>query len=479
MHAFKIGTVYEDGRLDMCKFPVWPSHAQALMPCLDTNEQVRHFVVGNNLMGHVGATSIAAFVRAHPLRMETWYVAGNCLDAHGLRLLAAAWAASPVITNLWLKRNPLGPAALPALREILTHVTKLRTLDLDQTELGDDAVRQLFLFLAEKSTAANSDGPLALKNLYLNANGIGAIAAYLGSPACGLESLYLSSNPLGTRGVLALCNISNDDDDDDNGPSTTTSSRSLAHNRSLVRLCLPSCGLTNASVVPLLQALTRHPTLTYLDLGQSYATTDLGARYNVLSGSSPSSDPLLATLTAFIARTPTLHFLNLGTTALAHSALETLSHAVRASSSILAYVARSALPSLKSDTLQRRVRERKLREHLWANVRRRWGAIFGSYEEWEAEELRWVRSPRDVRLIDSVSRNREAGVARRGGGGWRKGWEGEGEGGVGEGEERRDAGRVGYMGCGDGGLCWMCMAGCLYTRLMLTRWVDSRAQNQK
>ncbi|MCJ1286575.1 hypothetical protein MMC26_005921 [Xylographa opegraphella] len=413
MPKFEAGTVYEDGRLNVCKFPVGAKHIKDLMERLDQNDLVRHFLAGNNLMGRAGANSIAEFVRAHPDRMETWYIAGNCFDAYDLRILAAAWMHSPVITNIWLKRNPLRPAALPILREIITHVPKLRTLDLDQTELGNDAVEQLFTFLAEKAAGADR---LALRNLYLNATGIGAsacsaIASYLGHPNCTLESLYLNNNPIGTSGLLALCH----------GPA-------LAQNRSLVRLCLASCGLTSDSVSPLLRALTGHPTLSYLDLGQSYATDDPNARYNYLSSTPALTPALTPTLTTFITQTPHLHHLNLGTAVLAHADLERLASAVLRSPSLLAYVARSAVPALKTDALRRRVRDAALREHLWRNVQRGWPGVFKSYVGWEAEELRWLRSPRDVRMTDSVSRNREAGVARRGrgkegggkicGGGW-------------------------------------------------------------
>ncbi|MCJ1401341.1 hypothetical protein MMC11_004553 [Xylographa trunciseda] len=350
MQEFENGTVYEDGRLDMCKFPVGPRHIKDLMQSLDQNELVKHFVVGNNLMGRAGANSIAEFVRAHPNRMETWYVAGNCLDAHDLRVLALAWAQSPVITNIWLKRNPLGPDALPALREIVNHVKKLRTLDLDQTELGDATVCKLFNFLDEKATHADRDGKLALQNIYLNATGISAsacaaISHHLGHPNCSLESLYLSNNPIGSTGLLALCTGTGD------GPR-------LAQNRTLVRLCLTSCGLSSSSVTPLLRALTGHPTLSYLDLGQSYSTDDLNARYNYLASSASASDStsaaLIPALVAFIAHTPHLRLLTLSTTALPHAALETLGRAVAASPTLLAYTARTALPSPKHDTLRRR-----------------------------------------------------------------------------------------------------------------------------
>ena len=61
-----------------------------------------------------------------------------------------------------------------------------------------------------------------------------------------------------------------------------------------------------------------------------------------------------------------------------------------------------------------------VRERLRANVLKEYGV---GYEEFEAEEKRFLMSPRDVRLIDSVYRNREAGVAKRGKERLRKVWE--------------------------------------------------------
>ncbi len=58
------------------------------------------------------------------------------------------------------------------------------------TELGNEGLAWLF-----NSLATSDEVPL--RNLYLNVNGIGieackALATFLSSPTCGLESLYLS-----------------------------------------------------------------------------------------------------------------------------------------------------------------------------------------------------------------------------------------------------------------------------------------------
>jgi NLR family CARD domain-containing protein 3 len=52
-----------------------------------------------------------------------------------------------------------------------------------------------------------------------------------------------------------------------------------------------------------------------------------------------------------------------------------------------------------------------LHEHLHANVEKQYGV---DYVRFEAEYKRFLVSPREVRLIDSVYRNRDAGAARRG-----------------------------------------------------------------
>ena len=53
-----------------------------------------------------------------------------------------------------------------------------------------------------------------------------------------------------------------------------------------------------------------------------------------------------------------------------------------------------------------------VRERLHANVKARHGDI--SYEQFRAEHKRFLISPQDVRLIDSVYRIRDAAAARRG-----------------------------------------------------------------
>lgn len=143
------------------------------MKSLESNSFVKHFLLGNNIIGPAGARAISNFVDSYPNRMETWYLAGNCIDTQSFCTLARSWANSNTITNLWLKRNPLGPQSIPALCDLTRVSPVLRTLDLDQTELSDAGVTLLFIQLLQMTT----DNPLLpLRTLYLNSTGIGGAA---------------------------------------------------------------------------------------------------------------------------------------------------------------------------------------------------------------------------------------------------------------------------------------------------------------
>ena len=350
------------------------------MTGLESNNFVRHFLLGNNMIGPVGARLISDFVLAYPNRMETWYLAGNCIDLAGFERLVSAWTTSTSITNIWLKRNPLRPKASTALHDLITRTPNLRTLDLDQTELGDEGVAHLFSLLA------NHHSPTSLRHIYLNAVGIGqsacqSLANYLSSPHCTLESMYLSTNPMGVSGANTLA-------------------KGLAKNTSLLRLTLASCGLKSEGAKQILQALTGHPRLMTLRIGQSYATEDLGMRYNYLE------DDVGDSVKAFVSGCTTLRMLELGTTGMTLSALESIAKEVVKSKTLVVFSAKSVFGKVSAKV------KLPVKERIHENIRLLYGGIDDA--RFDAEEKRWLISPKDVRLIDSAYRNRDAGLARRG-----------------------------------------------------------------
>ncbi|KAL3952105.1 hypothetical protein ACCO45_013822 [Purpureocillium lilacinum] len=362
---FERGVVYEDGRMDLCKMVVGPDHIWRLMDSLRDNAFVRHFLLGNNIIGPSGAQAIAAFIDELPERMETWYLAGNCIDGASFTGLVDAMVESPAITNVWLKRNPLGRLAADDLFRLITQTPNLRTLDLDQTELGDAGAAHLFTRLAAHS--APGGHKLPLRNLYMNGNGISAdgaraIASFLASPHCALASLYMSCNPLGDAGAEALA-------------------AALPAAPHLTRLLLQSVG--------------------------AFATEDLAQAYNYID------DAAVPAIKAMLTHGQ-LEYFSLGHCPVSHAALVELSAAIAEceSSSLLYYAASSILrrppprPFLLRARLEANVAARFADAHTDAGM---------TYLRFLAEEKRWLVSDReDVRKIDSVYRNRDAGMARRG-----------------------------------------------------------------
>lgn len=407
---FRRGVVYEDGRMDLCKMVVGPDHIWNLMDSLRTNSFVRHFLLGNNIIGPSGAKAIATFIREFPERMDTWYLAGNCIDGPGFKEIVDAMVSSPAVTNVWMKRNPLGAAAAADVYRLITLTPNLRTLDLDQTELGNKGVTDLFNLLAGYSGPKGS--VLPLRNIYLNGCGISvqaaeAIASFLVNPHCGLTSLYLSCNPLGDTGIEALA-------------------RALPNAPNLTRLSLQSVGVSTQGAIALCESLTGHPGIRCLDLGQAYATEDLQQAYNYIDdGAVPFICKLLKT-------SRQLELLNLAHCPITTPGLLEISSAILHSSSMLYYFAVSIVP----DPTRKEVTftpsrdlhfpdpsspgrpeieaNRAVLERLEANVKAKYGQDM-TYTEFRSDEKRWLNNDKeDVRKIDSVYRNRDASKARRG-----------------------------------------------------------------
>lgn len=394
---FPKGVVYEDGRMDLCKMVVGPKHIDHLIESLRMNMFVKHFLLGNNIIGPHGAKSIAAFIQDFPNRIDTWYLAGNVINGTSLGLLVNAFVTSTSsVTNIWLKRNPLGSNAASDLFRLITETPNLRTLDLDVTELGDIGVSDLFFRLSGHTKR------IALENIYLNANGIGpkaaaAIGQYLACQYCTITSMYMSNNPLGNDGYHGLAD-------------------GLRANRSLKRLCLQSTGLSDEGAALLFSSLQNHPALIMLDVGQSIATQDLGQAYNYLTD---ACAPAIADL---LARCTTLEYFNIGSCAMKHQGVNLILREASYHPSLLQLNVSSDGPH-RFDCHADIEAGCHLQEHrrlsdllilrVCDNVDRKHKDM--SYRKWVNTEKRWVVSDRiDVRKIDSVYRNRDMAMARKG-----------------------------------------------------------------
>lgn len=387
---FEKGVLYADGRIDLCKMVTGPRNIGDLMQSLKLNTFSKHFLLGNNIIGPTGAKAIVSFVDEFPNRFETWYLAGNCVDGASFKLLVDSMVKSTSITNIWLKRNPLRPDAVEDIFHLITETRNLRTLELDQTGLGDAGVAHLFELLAMHVPAK----PLALRNLYLNACGIGEnacerISRYLQSTNCTLDSLYVSNNPIGKAASILA-----------NG---------LKVNNTLKRLVMQSCGLKDDGIIVLANALNNHPSVTLFDIGQSYSTSDLGMRYNWATDESTEA-------LADLVENSKLEYLDVSYTLASQASLTKILKAVASSDSLVWFhvkpltVGAPDAVSVKAGQMYARL-NKLVRQRLQDNVKEKYHM---DYVRFEREVKRFLVSPRDVRFIDSVYRNRDAAAARLG-----------------------------------------------------------------
>ena len=124
-----------------------------------------------------------------------------------------------------------------------------------------------------------------------------------------------------------------------------------------------------------------------------------------------------ATALANVIRATNLQYLNISYTPMTQTALNSVYDAVLSSKSILWFYAQPLVKGGKSYEAVKAGQKSKrmlqqVREHLSANVAAQYDGK--SYQAFENSEKRFLLSPRDVRFIDSVYRNRDAGLARRG-----------------------------------------------------------------
>ena len=355
------------------------------MESLENNHQIRHFLLGNNAISTTGAKHIAEFLAKHPDRMETWYIAGCHVTRHGLSILVPQMIKSTTITNLWFKRNPFGPTASTLLAELVLRTKKLRTLDLETTELGDEGTRQFI----DDITGT----PSSLRHLYLNANGIGekacaSLGRYLADPNCALESLFISTNPIGDAGMRHLA-------------------PGIVQNKTLKRLCFASTGLTSNGVSLLAKALAESScTLLSLDLGASQTTMVHSQKFNYLD------DSCIDDLRSLIMKV-SLRLLYLGRTVFSVTGLQDVRDAACKSELVHLEVHRVEVGEVKANFGMTEVYEGttlvkscslELRNRIVKNQAKFFPHIKNYNDFLNSEDIRYLFNTSDVRKIDSMYR---------------------------------------------------------------------------
>lgn len=302
--SFSRGTVTPDGRLDLCKQVVGPRGIAPLLDALAMHPHIDRLLLGNNVIGNSGARAITEFLESDRSRLKVWYIAGNEIDVEGLTPLADALLRRPEVEGLWLKRNPLGPASGPVLARLVEGHTGLTTLDLVNTGLLDNGVAPLLPAIAQSQ----------LQHVYLGTIGLTAASApglsRLLEASTSLQSLYVSCNRLGDEGVRGLAD-------------------GLSRNRGLVRLGLASNRIGPEGAAVLADVLADHPTLRFLDLGWTRATSAVG------EGGNRVADRGACLLADLIRANPRLLALDISHNRISQKGLDALSDAIAEQGSLV------------------------------------------------------------------------------------------------------------------------------------------------
>lgn len=257
-HQFKRGTMFDDGRMDLCKQVVGPTWIERLMEALKSNTHVEHFLLGNNIINETGANAIKRFLlEDHSPKIKTWYLAGNDINAKGISDIVDGLQHDSYVTQLWLKRNPLKSEGMKHIRRLLENTKTLKVLDLQNTAIMDDGVKDLV------------DGLLvnkSLRHLYIDANGItkhsivhfvNYFKYLIANNIKGITSLWISMNRLDDDGIIELVDI-------------------LGKYNYIKRLNIGSNMITGISAEFIYRAFNNHPKLTVLDIGMYKSTADMG-----------------------------------------------------------------------------------------------------------------------------------------------------------------------------------------------------------
>jgi len=244
----------------------------------------------------------------------------------------------------------------------------------------------------------------ALKHLYLNANGIGesacaSLSKYLADPHCRLESLFLSTNPLGDAGIIQLAS-------------------GIAKNKSLIRLTCASAGLTSKGVACLAAALCDgdHP-LQALDLSASQTTMVHGQKFNYID------DDCIEALKGLI-MSPSMRWLDLGRTVFSEAGMQEVKSVVARSELVFIGLFR-VLVTQKDRATQEDQEESdgntemleavnppkscslEVRKQLAKN-QAKYFPQFHDYDKFlNSDDIRFLRNTSDVRKIDSMYRTRD------------------------------------------------------------------------
>ena len=255
---FTRGAIYTDGRMDLCKQVVGPTHIGKLIDSIRFNPHIKHFLLGNNIMGTTGCIAIKDFLlNEHTPLIHTWYLAGNDINEEGIKHLVDGLISDPDVRELWLKRNPIRSQGMKEIQRLLENNQNLITLDLHNTAVFDEGMEYICTGL-KKNTG--------VRKLYLDANAIGPKGCdylidyfkhIIDTKRIGITSLWLEMNRIDDDAMIKLITV-------------------LGNYEYLERLCIGSNMLSGISMEAIYHSFKDHKNLIVLDLGMYKSTADMG-----------------------------------------------------------------------------------------------------------------------------------------------------------------------------------------------------------
>ena len=374
IQRFPHGILYPDKRLDLCKQGIGQEHIQWLMSILKQNSQIKHFLLGNNVVGLTGAQAIANYIEESGEKkcppMETWYLAGNKMDENCVALMTNSLSKDRDAKSLWLKRNAIGSAkGAQSIGKLLQSNTNLTILDLDNTGLLDDGLKIL---------VENFKVNTKLKHLYLNSNGFSHAAAslivILLIQLPNLKSIWMEMNEFGDKGATTLAQF-------------------FKENKTLKRIALGSNRFTHEGIAILCDALQNHPQLKCLSFGSYKSTADLKVIPNCIG------NPGACSIAELLRNTKTLQYLDLRQTLIQEEGLQTLANAFDQNTSLL-----------QLEYAQFEIKTTKeLRNQITTRLETNCQKVKGmSHHEFVRSKLRFLKHTKHIVNIDSEYRNKKS-----------------------------------------------------------------------
>lgn len=282
---FKRGTVYPDGRMDLCKQVVGDLWIGNLMNALKTNTQIKHFLLGNNITGLAGGKAIGNYLsHEHPNKIITWYLAGSDFTSEAIKYIVDGFidGNDKNCNALWLKRNPIYSEGMAHIKRLLENNNTIKILDLHNVGLGlrqsayIEKYNNFDKYLTDSGIDMLCEGLKineTLRHLYIDANGLGLMATQIianyfkfkiDHGLRGISSLWISMNKLGDDGVNILCDT-------------------LRDYPYLKRLNLGSNYISEIGMKYISEAFKNHTKIMVLDVSLYKSTADMGAVCNNIS----------------------------------------------------------------------------------------------------------------------------------------------------------------------------------------------------